>query len=242
MAAENCASVFSTAAAAPSRKSSSSSTRVKLVEPADRGEQADRRVDHHRTMNVQLVLGGVDRLDDGRVRPAETVAEYVDLGDLGLLGQVRNDLDYGGVQIVAVLHEIAGDTRGGGGHDDPRERWRGHREDVIAGAVEHRAQHRELRCVGIAAGAGDDDGEGRGPLLGRKPYPQPLIEPEDLRDGPSPRQRKIHFEHRHGFGKGRDILGRCAEHGGAQRRRIGKSRGRPGCRGKLEGSGFRETR
>ena len=36
--------------------------RVELVESADRGEQADRRVDHQRAMNVQLVLGGVDHL------------------------------------------------------------------------------------------------------------------------------------------------------------------------------------
>ena len=34
-----------------------------------------------RAMNMQLVLGGVDRLDDRRIRSAETVAEHVDVGD-----------------------------------------------------------------------------------------------------------------------------------------------------------------
>jgi hypothetical protein len=61
--------------------------RVELVEAADRGEQADGRVDHHRAMNVQLVLDSVDRLDDGRIRSAETVAEHIDIGDAHLAGK-----------------------------------------------------------------------------------------------------------------------------------------------------------
>ena len=56
-------------------------------------------------------------------------------------------------------------------------------EHVIAGAVQHGAQHGQLRGIGIAPGARDDDGQRRGLFLGRKPHPQPLIEPEHCGTG-----------------------------------------------------------
>ena len=174
-------------------------------------------------MDIELVLARVDVFHERRVAGAEAVAEHVDVSDLHARRQVMHDLLHGAVQIVAVLREIAGDTRARCGDDEAGERRRGHRQDVESGAVQGGAQHREFRGIAVAARAGDHDGQRRRMILRGKPHAQPAIEPEHVRHWPRPRQRDVDFVERHARRQWRNIFGLDAEHRRAQTGRIGQA-------------------
>src|SRR5882757_1789587 len=106
-------------------------------------------------MDLELALARVDRFDDGRVRASQTETQQVDIGYSNLAWQMSNDLLHGRVQIMAILHQVAGDPRARRRHDESRKRRRGHRQDVVAGAVESRTQYGNCFVVAIAPGAGD---------------------------------------------------------------------------------------
>ena len=66
-----------------------------------------------------MCSAGVDRFDDGRICAAEAVAEDIDIGDLNLARQMRDDLLHRCVQVLTVLKQVAGNPGARCGNDEP---------------------------------------------------------------------------------------------------------------------------
>ena len=191
-------------------------------------------------MNLELARLVVEGFHDGGIGAAQTVAEQVDLGDPDLSRQVRHDLLHGRVQVMTVLHQVAGHPRARCGDDEAGKRRGRHGQHVVAGAVERPAQGGNLGRIAVAAGARYDDGQRRRAVLRGKPHPQFAVEPKHIGHGPCPGKGDVDFGERNAVRHRRQILRRRTEYRGAQRRRIGKSGGGPGRRGRRDGLlGFR---
>ncbi len=136
------------------------------VEDAHRVVQVDRRVDHQDLLEVEAFFLLVQLGHEGRVGAPQAVAGDVEIGDLdlGLVG--FPDLFHHLVKVGRVHRRPSRHAGGRGGLDEVGVGGRSQRDDMEAGAIQGGFHLPHLGGLMTAAGAGDDEDQRGGLVLG----------------------------------------------------------------------------